>query len=216
MKLKKSKAKTPYLQEGSLKDRSIRAGIYLLTEGNSNFSLRDIAKLLDISHGAPGKHFGNKEGLLASIAEEGFRNFSVVLEDNFIAENPRETFYAMGKAYVNFALEHPQHYSLMFGRQIANHKDYPDLLREGGRAFSNLVQMIQWLQKEGVIKNGPTLPLAFTILSSLHGFVNLNINGVLENSADHLPMEKLGPFKEALPKLTENLLESLLCGMQST
>ena len=198
-----------------LKIASIQTGIKFLADGKSGFSLRDIAREIGVSHGAPGKHFGNKEGLLAAIAEEGFKKFNVYLENGFIPDKPKETFFSMGHSYVNFALENPQHYSLMFGDDIVDRSEYEGLSRESEKAFGHLVNMIQWLQREQIIKNGPTLPLAFTVLSSMHGLVSLQIHGILQNSSKHLPMEKFDSIDDVMPMLVDTVSSSLLNGMNT-
>ena len=41
-------------------------------KGPSGFSLREVARRAGVSHAAPAHHFGDAEGMLTSVAAEGF------------------------------------------------------------------------------------------------------------------------------------------------
>lgn len=81
---------------------------------------RELARRLEVSRTAPYRHFESVEALLAVIAEEGFRKFVEVLkpltEDK--ALTPRERFLELEMAYINFALDNPAHYRLMFDQRF--------------------------------------------------------------------------------------------------
>jgi AcrR family transcriptional regulator len=76
-------------------------------EGLAALSLREVARRAGVSHNAPYRHFPDRGSLLAALAAEGFEQFGDALE-----KRPRRE---MGEAYVEFALEHPQRFRLMFG-----------------------------------------------------------------------------------------------------
>ncbi len=60
---------------GSLRDSLVEWGTHLLdTEGIDAMSLRAAAKAAGVSPAAPSRHFGDKNGLLAAIAAQGFRD----------------------------------------------------------------------------------------------------------------------------------------------
>src|SRR5688572_33107199 len=82
------------------------AGEMLEKEGLGALSLREVARRSGVSHNAPYRHFPDRDSLLAALAAEGFREFGDAL-----AKRPRQE---MGEAYVEFALEHPQRFRLMF------------------------------------------------------------------------------------------------------
>lgn len=82
------------------------AGETLEKQGLASLSLRELARRAGVSHNAPYRHFPDRESLLAALAAEGFELFGNALE-----KRPRRE---MGEAYVEFALEHPQRFRLMF------------------------------------------------------------------------------------------------------
>jgi len=82
------------------------AGEVLEKQGLASLSLREVARRAGVSHNAPYRHFPDRDSLLAALAAQGFEQFGDALE-----KRPRRE---MGEAYVEFALEHPQRFRLMF------------------------------------------------------------------------------------------------------
>ena len=106
------------------------SGKVLEKEGISGLSLRDVARRAGVSHNAPYRHFPDRDALLAALAAEGFERLGEAMG----AHTGRE----MGEAYVNFALEHPQRFRLMFGG-VLNFGKYPELRTAADSAYQLLV-----------------------------------------------------------------------------
>ncbi|NWG45710.1 MAG: TetR/AcrR family transcriptional regulator [Alphaproteobacteria bacterium] len=106
------------------------AAIILETEGLSALSLRAAARRAGVSQTAPYRHFADREALLVAVAMEGFHMLAEDLDTASlpIAGSDRETVVQIGAAYARFATAHPGRFQLMFGRDIANRRAYPDLV----------------------------------------------------------------------------------------
>ena len=119
---------------GSLQASLLRtAGQMLEKHGVAGLSLREAARRAGVSHGAPYRHFPDRESLLAALAAEGFAKLGRDLQEAGSAGGLR----ARGEAYVRFALQNPQRFRLMFGGHlgIARHA----ALREAAtRVFEGL------------------------------------------------------------------------------
>jgi AcrR family transcriptional regulator len=101
---------------GNLGAALIRAaGNILEKEGVEALSLREVARRAGVSHNAPYRHFAEREALLAALAAEGFGMLALAQQAGAASGGLR----AMGEAYVQFALAHPQRFRLMFGGQIS-------------------------------------------------------------------------------------------------
>ncbi len=125
--------KTSY-HHGDLRGSLLRAaGEMLEQQGITSLSLREAARRAGVSHGAPYRHFPDRDSLLAALAAEGFAILGKSLEEAGAAGGLR----ARGEAYVGFALEHPQRFRLMFGGgpAIAKHAGLREI---AGRVFDGL------------------------------------------------------------------------------
>ncbi len=83
-------------------------------KGPSGFSLREVARRAGVSHAAPAHHFGDAEGMLTSLATEGFATLADALTaatDGI--DDATERLARIGAAYGRTAAEHPGHRALM-------------------------------------------------------------------------------------------------------
>ena len=98
----------PY-HHGNLAAAAIAAAeVEIARHGIADASLRKVADRAGVSHTAVGKRFGDKAGLLAAVAAEGYR----VLGEG-LGRWPGD-MRAMGRAYVEFAVQRPALFSVMF------------------------------------------------------------------------------------------------------
>jgi AcrR family transcriptional regulator len=107
----------PRYHHGDLQAALLAAAEAELSEaGIEAFSLRSVARLAGVSHAAPAHHFGDVQGLLTALAGEGFRRFLAAqhLREAATDGSPRAMMVAAGLGYVDFALERPALFRLMF------------------------------------------------------------------------------------------------------
>ena len=97
-------------------------------EGLAALSLRALARKVGVSHGAPARHFADKEALLTALATEALQRFGVAMRN---AGEPGDTaldrYRAMGRSYVRFAIENPAYFHIV-GR--------PEFYKSGDEGFS--------------------------------------------------------------------------------
>ena len=148
----------------------------LAADGTADFSLRDLARRLGVSHGAPSHHFKDKAALMDAIAVEGFRGLADALHAaHSLPVSPGERLAASGVAYVRFAVSHPAHVRTMFGKAPTSAPSEA-CLSESMRAFGALLT----LAKEAA---GPSASEAdvravtFGAWSSVHGLALLWLEG---------------------------------------
>jgi AcrR family transcriptional regulator len=134
----------PY-HHGNLRATLIACGKKRLeTEGVEVLSLRSIAADAGVSPAAPTHHFGNKEGLLAAIAADGFRDLIALrmarLQSDMTAEQKIRVFL---NTYVEFAYTHSSLFQLMFAPQIKNRDLHQDLNSVGSESYHMMVRAMQ-------------------------------------------------------------------------
>ena len=102
-------------------------------EGLEALTLRSLTRRTGVSRAAPYRHFRHREALLAALAAEGYAMLGRAQREAAAAGGLR----AMGEAYVQFALRHPQRFRLMFGGQLAIAK-HPALREVALKTFEGL------------------------------------------------------------------------------
>ncbi len=95
---------------GDLRAELVRvAGEIVDQEGTATFTLREAARRAGVSHGAPYRHFADREALLAEVVGHGFAQLAAALR-----EAAPEGGSAVARAYLRFALDRPRRYRLMY------------------------------------------------------------------------------------------------------
>lgn len=178
------KPKSQY-HHGDLARALIDAAIQMIGElGSKALTLRGVAKKVGVSPAAPYRHFADKETLLAAVAEEGYMTLIAYMEKALAASlsSPLEKLVLLGGAYVEFAQEHQAHFRVMFGPEIENKPQYPDLQQATAYAFSLVVMTILEAQNKQEMKQAAAETIALAFWSMIHGFASLWIDGQIEKA----------------------------------
>jgi AcrR family transcriptional regulator len=85
-----------------------------VNEGVDSVTMRRIADRIEYSPTAIYFHFRDKDALLAELCDCDFRTFSQNFMSVGAIADPVERLRAAGRLYVEFGLQHPSHYRLMF------------------------------------------------------------------------------------------------------
>jgi AcrR family transcriptional regulator len=137
-------ARTDRYHHGDLPNALRRAACDVIDErGLGNFSLREVARRAGVSHTAPAHHFGDMQGLLTSVATEGFAQLAAAMEQALVGlTDPFERMVALGTAYVEFARTHSAHLDVMFRVDITDDDD-EQLALVGMRAYGVLESTVR-------------------------------------------------------------------------
>src|SRR5436853_6901682 len=91
------------------------AGTLFLEQGYERFSLRKVAELIGYSPTTIYLYFRDKDDLLFTVVDEGFKRFGQQLAAAAASTgDPWERIIALGRAYVAFGLQNHEYYQLMF------------------------------------------------------------------------------------------------------
>ncbi|MCM0618136.1 WHG domain-containing protein [Paenarthrobacter sp. TYUT067] len=173
----------PY-HHGKLREALLERAMETIEEaGVDGLSLRQLARDVNVSHGAPAKHFRDKQALIDAVAMAGFESMNRRIRDAAQSyENLRGRFVSVGKAYVDFAVEHPALLTVMYSTK--HHPDSSDELRSTGAQGIHLAQaMIAEAQEAGVLAPGNPETLAMVCFVSLHGTALLAAGGQLDGNS---------------------------------
>jgi AcrR family transcriptional regulator len=166
-----------------LRTALLRAGEEMIVkEGVDSVTFRALSKRVGVSRTAPYRHFRDKTDLLCGIAEEGFRKLRDHLREVDAKLDPLARFGEIAVAYVDFAVRNPDHYRLMFGREVVS-RPPPDGLRDMVReAFGETREVLEVCQREGCIRQDDTVALANVAWATVHGLAILLIDGQVQTS----------------------------------
>jgi len=133
-------------------------------------SLRRVAEVAGVSHTAIGKRFGDKAGLLAAVAAEGYR----VLGEHLEAAGP--DLRALGRAYVGFAQQRPALFAVMFQPAVYRADDAGVLA-----ARTRTTALLQ--AGVGQTDDGATADVGLGAWAFVHGIASLVLGGAIDGDA---------------------------------
>jgi AcrR family transcriptional regulator len=167
---------------GNLKESLVQAALQIVEkEGWHAITLRELSAQLGTSRSAIYRHFDSKESLMQAVIFAGFE-----LLENTIApivhlhnKSVAERLNLMGHAYLEFALQHPNIYRMLFGHELQNEREEQCDMNDETQAtgFYALVGLLIEGQESGFFKKNDPLLQAITIWSMVHGIANLLIDG---------------------------------------
>lgn len=165
---------------GDLKRALTSAALSLVAEkGPKGFTLTEAARRAGVSAAAPYRHFADKAELLATVAEQGFRELHADLTAAAdVVSEPKSRVIELGRVYVRWAVTHPDHYRVMFGAEIIK-AGYPTLAVAAEQAFDDLLDAIRRCQKAGIVQGQDPREIAGPLWSLVHGVASLAIGGEL-------------------------------------
>src|SRR5271167_3986214 len=112
--LPKRKSK-PY-HHGDLREEVLRLALASLeTSPLEELTLRGLARQAGVSSMALYRHFADKEALLSALASAGFDDLGQRMQAVDQVSDPRSALAALGVVYVEFAVERPGLFRLMYG-----------------------------------------------------------------------------------------------------
>ena len=185
---------------GGLSEALVQAGIDILTEGGiGQFTLRECARRVGVSHAAPKNHFSTVDHLKSEIGARGFEQMVcelAVAADAAAGQSADSSFIAMGIAYVRFATANPAAYQMMF-RDQQGFACTPRFLEAAEAAWDQLeeaVAAVIGLDRPDVEARAAH---AFALV---HGFASLIIDGRLppDLATDQVIAQSLESLPDAL------------------
>jgi AcrR family transcriptional regulator len=154
----------------------------LSREGAHTLSLRELAREVGVSHGAPREHFRNKQALLDALAETGFHRLGQELETAMAGHqgNFAERLTVFAQTYVSHASRQPALLDLMYASLHRRGAD-PSLREANDRAFAAPITLIADAQANGEIVGDDPDRVAMAVLATLQGLAWLANSNVISD-----------------------------------
>lgn len=161
---------------GDLRTALIDAATEVIeNQGPKALTIRAVAKLAGVSHGAPYRHFADKDALVLAVVERGFTLLEQTMERarDGAGEGAMEQFAASGQAYFQFARDYPAYYRVMFSGDLLSGSGDETFGHTSAGAFLDIKGFLRECQAMGVIRKEDELLQSIAIVSTIHGFVSL-------------------------------------------
>jgi AcrR family transcriptional regulator len=172
-----------------------------MEQGFENVSMRKIADLIEYSPTTVYLYFKDKNEILFNLHELGFQKMAEYMTDLLTIKNPLVRLHKMGDYYIQFGLENPAFYELMFILKApmealeglnANCGQW----KSGDQALGRLKETIQECMDKKLIEKGDVDAIAMAIWGMVHGMVALAIRD---------RFEKLVPREQMVPMMNKGL-----------
>ena len=161
-------------------------------EGFSKVSVRKIAERIQYSPTTLYLYFKDKNEILFHCCESGFEK---MLSQNIalsLISDPIERLHQMGVNYLNFGLENPEYYDLMFIQDapMSALNDMGAGWSSGDQSLESLKIIVQDAMEKGLLVSAKVETVAMAVWGMGHGLVSLAIRQRLDKLVPAEDMEQ--------------------------
>ena len=152
--------------------------------GEGGITIRDIAARLGRSPMGLYRYFADRDEIIAYVRAGAFDRFADALEAAFASGGDAfARARAVGRAYLDFAIQNPNAYRLMFDLSPPDEAAHPDLRRAGLRAGETVTRHVKDLAAAGIVQGDPRM-IGNALWAAAHGVIVLHLAGRLPASMD--------------------------------
>ena len=184
-------ASAPY-HHGDLRAACLRAAQELLEEdGAAALSVRAVARRAGVSPGAPYRHYADRDALVSAVAAEGYRELAGYLSAAHPSPSTPDDLAAVAVAYVQFALEHPALFRMMFSEPCDSDSS------ERVAATTAIAEYVGALVRRA-FPSADTDALSTAVWAVVHGLAFLHLDGKLDTSTPEVVADRVRSAIHAL------------------
>lgn len=148
-------------------------------QGIEGISLRGLAAEAGCSRTTPYRYFKNKADILAAVRQSEFQRMGDAAELAARSEsNPDKRLVALAKSYLQFAIERPDAYRVMYEVNQKDEHRYPELVEQIKRSQQPMISTVRDAIKRGSIHGDP-VNIVHVLWAGLHGLISLYLSGKL-------------------------------------
>lgn len=186
-KIKEMGSAASRYHHGDLARALVLAGRKILSDkGTDGLSLRAVAAKAGVSQAAPYTHFGSKKDLLRAISASGYSELADKMLAGIKAQSDSvNSFVDCGVAYIEFSINNPDIYRLMFAQidpnarstnSNKNNSEIDILDREAARAYGVLFDLYKAQCKD--LEKATNL--SHVAWGLVHGLASLITEGLIQ------------------------------------
>lgn len=196
-------------EKEEMRRRIVDAAQHLYVEnGYEKLSIRAIADEIEYSPATIYLYFKDKSEVLHAIHQQAFGRLMNDFRSILIISDPFDRLVAMGRKYMQFAVENPELFDVMFiiTAPMETLECREEIWMEGRTAFNLVVQVVQECIQAGVFRKQDPEVAAMMIWSMIHGHTALFVRKRL----NMFPDERRAELMEQAFTLFSNTIKKSL------
>src|SRR5580658_1627633 len=154
-------------------DRITSAAQKLLDRaGTEAVTMRRVAKAVRVTPMALYRHFADRDGLLNALADSGFVDLSTRIANSRLPDDPEQQLMMILDVFLDFALEKPHLFELMFLERRQGARQFPEDFRAGLSPTAKfVVAALEKGMNEGSFRRDDVWEITFETGALLQGLV---------------------------------------------
>lgn len=161
--------------KANLREEILDAARALFTkQGYENVSIRMIANRVEYSPGTIYLYFEDKAQIFVTLCDETFAKLHTRL--GAIAADPSEPLEKLrraGRAYIQFAIDYPEHYALVFSKSKPTLNLSEQVHRSGMRCYEDLCHIVQQCIDAKLLRVDDVQEVSQSVWAAVHGVADL-------------------------------------------
>ena len=175
-------------ENGDLRRRILDTARHqLVQEGYQDLSMRKIASAIGYSATSIYLYFDSKDALLHALIHEGMMWLRDKLQETAAqhSDAPVQRMRALCRCFVEFGLDNPEYYEIMFQLRPERMERYPpEKYRQARENLDCFAQAVKEGVEDGIFEVDDIQVLVSTVWASLHGTISLLLAGRVDVQID--------------------------------
>lgn len=157
-----------------------------LEEGLEGFTMRRLAGRVGVTAPALYRHYEGREAVLLEVVGEAYRTLRDYLYRALEGTTPVERFARAGRAYLDFALQRPGYYQVLYvSRDVIGLEGLPDEVATHACAIGQFWNdRVRECMDSGILAEADPHEVSVTLWGHAHGLISLYLLGMLDVSED--------------------------------
>jgi AcrR family transcriptional regulator len=153
-----------------------------LEDGFEGFSMRKLARAVGVTAPALYRHYESKERVLLDVVGEAHKILAQYLYRSLAGTSPEDRFARAGKAYLDFALDHPRYFKMIFAfTDFMGLEEIPDEIGDHTCAIGQFWDdRVRECMEAGMLRRYAGEQIGLTLWAHAYGLISLYLRGMLQ------------------------------------
>jgi AcrR family transcriptional regulator len=165
---------------GDLRQALLDAAVQLIeARGLDAVSVREVAKMVGVSAGAPFRHFHTRTALLTGVAEQAMDGLEGAIDRSLHAaakENALMQLRAIGTGFLRWAFTNPTHFQVISARAVIDFEG-SNLRRRNDVIRAKMSALINQASAAGLLRPGDVERYQVVLRALVYGLSRMFIDG---------------------------------------